>query len=592
MAKGNKYNRSKSSSKSKVSPKREQSRDQAKQLRGKEADQRLEDMKQVVVTEFSRPHTPPHKVVVHYGPTNSGKTHGSRERMLEKFEMGELDHPAAGVYAAPLRMLAQENYENIGARIGFENVGLITGEESINPTAPIICVTCEMTPRQGKFLIVDEAHWLADSSRGAVWTNAIARTSYTEMHIISAFEAKNMIEQLIWDANQVEVVHHTRFNELMFEGDVTLADIPERSAVVGFSKKLVHMIAQRLIASGKNVSVLYGNLPPHSRREQIAKFVSGETDYMVTTDVIGHGVNLPIDNVVFAETTKYDGRQRRPLRTWEIGQIAGRAGRYDKNTGRAYALVGIEKMEVDTELLKKGVEVANGTRSSDLNASAIHVAPRLDSLGFLNYTSEMSPRLTAWSRVVSQRSMIRPVHLDEYRKKMELIETELKIKCGIAPMSRERGVQSDQLIHGLWRVLSVPVEHRSEAFLPLAIDVLYDRRGGVQEALRKVSEYPENASLELLEKNVNTVRDLRMISHAFSELGLDSGDDLAYLETYYSEAIDLKIMESISETRYGHCVGCDRDVAPWVTSCSVECEKKSRGRKEAKKDPSQYAPAA
>jgi hypothetical protein len=203
----------------------------------------------------------------------------------------------------------------------------------------------------------------------------------------------------------------------------------------------------------------------------------------------------------------------------------------------------------------------------------------------------MAPRLSAWSRVVGQRTMIRPVHLDEYRKKMELIETELKIKCGLQPMSRTKGTASNQLINSLWRVLSVPVEHRSDAFLPLAIDVLYDRSGGVQEALRKVSEYPEGASLELLEKNVNIVRDLRMISHAFSELGLESGDDLAYLETYYSEAIDLKIMESIAETRYGHCEGCTRDVAPWVTHCSVECEKKSRARKESKKETKKFSAA-
>ena len=570
--------------KGKAKTRREQLHDknraQAKGVRVKESEQRLEDMSQVVVTEFSRPHTPPKKVVVHYGPTNSGKTYGSRELMLARFAEGELNFPAAGVYAAPLRMLAQENYENIGARIGFENVGLITGEESINPKAPIICVTCEMTPKHGKFLIVDEAHWLADTSRGAVWTNAIARSSYEEMHLISAREAERMIDRLIWDAGQIEVVHHKRFNELVFEGEVSLADIPPRTAVVGFSKKLVHMLAQRLISSGKNVSVLYGNLPPHSRREQIAKFTSGETDYMVTTDVIGHGVNLPIDNVVFAETTKYDGRQRRNLRTWEIGQIAGRAGRHESNTGRAYALTGIEKLEIDNDLLQQGVDVANGTRSSDLNASAIHVAPRLDSLGFLNYTSEVAPRLAAWSRVVGQRTMIRPVHLDEYRKKMELIETDLKIKCGIASNSRTQGIQSDKAIHDLWRVLSVPVEHKSDAFLPLAIDVMYERRDGVQQVLKQVSEFPEGASLEILEKNVNTVRDLRMISHAFSELGLDSGDDLSYLETYYSEAIDRKIMESISETRYGHCEGCYRDVAPWVTHCSDECQKKSMRRKE------------
>lgn len=575
MGKANRYNRTKTGSKKArpVQAKREASRERAKETNIKESEQRLEDMRQVVVTEFSRPHVPPQKVVIHYGPTNSGKTHSSRERLIELFESGALVRPASGVYSAPLRMLAQENYENIGSRIGFENVGMITGEESINPTAPVLCVTCEMTPKHGEFIIIDEAHWLADSSRGAVWTNAIARTSYREMHIISAREAEKMIDRLVWDAGTVEVIHHKRFNELVYEGEVTLADIPPRSAVVGFSKKLVHMLAQRLIASGKNVSVLYGNLPPHSRREQIAKFTSGVTDYMITTDVIGHGVNLPIDNVVFAETTKFDGRQRRPLRTWEIGQIAGRAGRHEGTVGRTYLLTGIEKMESDALLLQQGVAVANGTRTSDLNASAIHVAPRLDSLGFLNYTSEMSPRLSAWNRVVQQRPMIRPVHLDEYRKKMEVIETELKIKCGIARDSRFKGSESDLLIQNLWRVLSIPVEHRSDAFLPLAIDVLFERTVSVKEILEKVSEFPENASLELLEKNVNIVRDIRMISHAFSELGLDSGDELAYLESHYSEAIDMKIMESIAETRYGHCAGCFGDVAPWVTHCSDECSK-------------------
>lgn len=53
----------------------------------------------------------------------------------------------------------------------------------------------------------------------------------------------------------------------------------------------------------------------------------GELDFIVTTDVIGHGINLPLCSVVFAETDKYDGNTHRPLMLWEAAQIAGRAGR-------------------------------------------------------------------------------------------------------------------------------------------------------------------------------------------------------------------------------------------------------------------------
>ena len=73
---------------------------------------------------------PPERVVAHLGPTNSGKTYAALRELADK---------RAGVYAGPLRMLAQEAHRRLGEWIGAENVGLVTGEERINEHAPVIC---------------------------------------------------------------------------------------------------------------------------------------------------------------------------------------------------------------------------------------------------------------------------------------------------------------------------------------------------------------------------------------------------------------------------------------------------------------------
>ena len=69
-------------------------------------------------------------------------------------------------------------------------------------------------------------------------------------------------------------------------------------------------------------------MPLASRREEIDRFLSGAADVCVATDVLGHGVNLPCETLLFAETTKFDGEERRDLLPWELAQIAGRAGRF------------------------------------------------------------------------------------------------------------------------------------------------------------------------------------------------------------------------------------------------------------------------
>ena len=74
-----------------------------------------------------------------------------------------------------------------------------------------------------------------------------------------------------------------------------------------------------------------GSLSPRTRNAQVALFQSGEVDFLVATDAIGMGLNMDVDHVAFAALRKFDGRRMRWLHTQEIGQIAGRAGRYRRD---------------------------------------------------------------------------------------------------------------------------------------------------------------------------------------------------------------------------------------------------------------------
>src|SRR4029450_10433692 len=75
-------------------------------------------------------------------------------------------------------------------------------------------------------------------------------------------------------------------------------------------------------------AIVMGALSPRTRNAQVDLFQSGEVDYLVATDAIGMGLNMDVNHVWFASLRKYDGRGQRPLRSVELAQIAGRAGRH------------------------------------------------------------------------------------------------------------------------------------------------------------------------------------------------------------------------------------------------------------------------
>ena len=93
-------------------------------------------------------------------------------------------------------------------------VGLSTGEEEIDPHAPIVCCTVEKAPMRGELLVLDESHWVADPDRGHHWARLLLTGEYREMHLISAAEAYLLLKPLVADAKQITVVNHKRLSRL------------------------------------------------------------------------------------------------------------------------------------------------------------------------------------------------------------------------------------------------------------------------------------------------------------------------------------------------------------------------------------------
>ena len=263
------------------------------------------------------------RFILHIGPTNSGKTHDALERLKTGLH---------GAYFGPLRLLALEVYD----RMNTEGVpcSMITGEETLEiPGAVCQACTVEMLNDHEYFdiAVIDECQLVADPHRGHNWTRAILGIRAEEIHLCMAPEAEDIIVQMIRRCgDQYRIVRHKRNTRLTLEEEpyVLGKDLKKGDALIVFSKKSVLALAAHLETMGIKSSVIYGSLPPATRREQVRRFLAKETEVVVSTDAIGMGLNLPIRRIVFVETRKFDGVNRRDLMPEEIKQIAGRAGRF------------------------------------------------------------------------------------------------------------------------------------------------------------------------------------------------------------------------------------------------------------------------
>ena len=114
-------------------------------------------------------------------------------------------------------------------------------------------------------------------------------------------------------------------------GPAKLSRLPPRSAIVAFSAEQVYAVAEMLRRMRGGAAVVMGALSPRTRNAQVAMYQAGEVDYLVATDAIGMGLNMDVDHVAFAGLSKFDGNRRRRLTPAEMAQIAGRAGRHQRD---------------------------------------------------------------------------------------------------------------------------------------------------------------------------------------------------------------------------------------------------------------------
>ncbi|NNG96895.1 DUF3516 domain-containing protein [Gordonia araii NBRC 100433] len=284
-------------------------------------------------------------------------------------------------YTAPIKALVSEKFFALCEAFGADEVGLATGDATVNPEAPIICATAEVVAnvalRDGPgadigLLVADEFHYYGDPDRGWAWQVPLVELPDTQFLLMSAtlgdvgffvddlrartgrdvaavtdavrpvpleFEytltpIHETIENLV-DAGRapVYVVHFTqaaaveRAQALL---SAKVADKATKAAIAdaigdfrfgtGFGKTLSKLLRAGIGVHHAGMLPRYRRLVERLAQQRLLQVVAG-------TDTLGVGINVPIRTVLFAALSKYDGRRVRRLRAREFHQIAGRAGR-------------------------------------------------------------------------------------------------------------------------------------------------------------------------------------------------------------------------------------------------------------------------
>ena len=260
------------------------------------------------------------KITAVLGPTNTGKTHLAIETMLS-FE--------SGMIGFPLRLLAREVYDKVIKKISLDKVALITGEEKIiPPNAKYFLCTVESMPieKHLEFVGVDEIQMCSDHERGHIFTDRLLNMRGEKLTMLMGSSTiKNIISKLDGD---IEFINRERLSKLTYAGHKKISRIDRKTAIIAFSAEEVYAIAELIRRQKGGAAIVMGSLSPKTRNAQVELYQSGDVDFLVATDAIGMGINMDLDFVYFSNVKKFDGKKLRRLNLSEIGQIAGRAGRY------------------------------------------------------------------------------------------------------------------------------------------------------------------------------------------------------------------------------------------------------------------------
>lgn len=284
-------------------------------------------------------------IIVHMGPTNSGKTYRAMNRLMEA---------RSGIYCGPLRLLAWENYEKMTAK-GVK-CALVTGQEAVEvPGATHCSSTVEMVDMTKIFdvAVLDEIQMLNSDDRGSSWTQALLGVLAREVHVCGDKTSLEFIRAVTELTGEKLVVNqYERLSPVTVQNGFvgSFSHLRRGDCVVVFNRKDVFLLRKRIEATtGKRCAVIYGTLPPDVRKKQAELFNDPDSgvDILIATDAIGMGLNLQIGRVIFKSLHKFDGGEFRMLHDTEILQIGGRAGRYNSEFSLGFVSVMFNKVDLE-----------------------------------------------------------------------------------------------------------------------------------------------------------------------------------------------------------------------------------------------------
>lgn len=335
-------------------------------------------------------------------PTGSGKS-----LVAAGAHFAALAQDKVTFYTAPIKALVSEKFFDLCKLFGTENVGMLTGDASVNADAPVICCTAEVLAaialRDGKYadigqVVMDEFHFYAEQDRGWAWQIPILELPQAQFVLMSAtlgdvkmFEedltrrtgrptsvvrsatrpvplsyeyrltpiTETITELLDTRQSPVYIVHFTqasaveRAQSLMSINMCTKEEKEKIADLIGnfrFTTKFGQNLS-RYVRHG--IGVHHAGMLPKYRRlvEKLAQ--AGLLKVICGTDTLGVGVNVPIRTVLFTALTKYDGTRVRTLRAREFHQIAGRAGRAGFDTAGFVVAQAPEHVVENEKLVKK-----------------------------------------------------------------------------------------------------------------------------------------------------------------------------------------------------------------------------------------------
>ena len=330
-------------------------------------------------------------------PTGSGKSLVAAGAHFAALAQGQ-----RSFYTAPVKALVSEKFFALCEAFGPDDVGMMTGDASVNADAPIICCTAEILAnialRDGAgadvgLVIMDEFHFYADPDRGWAWQVPLVELPRAQFLLMSAtlgdvsrFERDltrrtgrptavvhsaerpvpllfsyvmtplhETVEELLATRQApVYIVHFTQaaaIEQAQALMSINVCTREEKNAIAdligkfrftaGFGKAL-----SRLVRHG--IGVHHAGMLPRYRRLVETLAQAGLLKVICGTDTLGVGINVPIRTVLFTALSKYDGSKTRLLQAREFHQIAGRAGRAGFDT-TGYVVVQAPEHVIETE---------------------------------------------------------------------------------------------------------------------------------------------------------------------------------------------------------------------------------------------------